>query len=262
MESALEEIEFLALSPNRVEALRHLVEEPRTRRELVELTGASQPTVGRILQDFEDRSWVTHDGGTYRASVTGKLVSSGFGDLVEILETDAELRPVVRWLPAEAITFDLDRLTVANVTAPSRVRPNAPVTRVIDLLGDASSVRIVSYAFNEQSLETIAERTAAGDQRFEGVFSSGAIDAIADDSQLRRRLRELLAAGGVTLRITDQAIPVAATIADAVVHLFLRNDQGVLQASIDWDDPAVCSWANDLFERHWESAEPLTVDRL
>lgn len=262
MESALEEIEFLALSPNRVAALHHLTEEPHTRRELVELTGASQPTLGRILSDFEDRAWIERDGSTYRATVTGRLVSRGFSDLVEILETDVELRPIVRWLPAEAITFDLSHLTAATVTTPSRVRPNAPVTRALDLVGDAQEVRIVSYAFNEQSLEVIAERTETGDQRFEGVFSASAIDALADDSQLRERLRDLLTSEEASIRIADESIPVAMTVADSVVHLFLRDDSGILRASIDVDEPEVYAWATDLFGKYWESAEPLTVGQL
>jgi predicted transcriptional regulator len=262
MDEALEEIEFLALSPNRVAVLRHLAAEPHTRRELVDLTGASQPTLGRVLSDFEERAWIERDGSTYRATVTGRLVSRGFDDLVEIIETDADLRPVVRWLPAEAITFDLAHLTAATVTTPSRVRPNAPVTRALDLIREASTVRIVSYAFNEQSLEVVAERTAAGDQRFEGVFSASAIDALADDSQLRARLRELLTADGASIRIVDDPVPVAMTLAGSVVHLFLRDDSGVLRASVDVDEPEVREWATDLFERYWDRAEPLTVDQL
>lgn len=262
MESALEEIEFLSLSPNRVVVLDALADSTHTRRELVELTEASQPTVGRILQDFEERDWIERDGSAYRATVTGKLVSRGFGDLIEILETDAELRPVVRWLPADAITFGLTHLTTATITTPTRVRPNAPVQRALDLLRDASTVRVVSYAFNEQSLAAVAERTAAGDQRFEGVFSTSAIDALADDSELSRQLRELLAAEDAEVRIADDSIPVAATIADSVVHLFLRDDTGILQAAIDIDEPEVLAWATDLFDRYWDAAEPLTVDQL
>ena len=262
MESALEEIEFLALSPNRVRALGLLTEEPRTRRELVELTDASQPTLGRILHDFEDRSWIRRDGSTYSVTVTGELVSRGFQSLVDIFETDLELRPVVRWLPADTVTFDIEHLTEATVTTPSRVRPNAPVKRVLDLLDDASEVRVVSYAFNEQSLERIADRTAAGDQRFRGVFSSGAIDAIAGDSALRTQLRTLLTADDASIRIADDNVPVAATIADSVVHLFLRDDNGILQAALDIDEPEVTSWATSLFERYWDDAEPLSIDQL
>jgi predicted transcriptional regulator len=262
MESALEEIEFLALSSNRVTALRLLAERPRTRRELVESTDASQPTLGRILADFEERAWIERDGSTYRATVTGRLVSQGFDDLVEILAADAELRPIVRWLPDEAITFDLTHLTDATIVTPSRVRPNAPVKRALDIVGDASRVRIVSYAFNEQSLEVIAERTAAGDQTFEGVFSTSAIGALADESQLRARLRELLTADGASIRITDEPVPVAMTLADGVVQLFLRDDSGVLRAAVDVDEPAVSRWATDLFERYWDAAEPLSVGQL
>lgn len=262
MESALEEIEFLALSPNRVQALDLLTEEPRTRRELVELTEASQPTLGRILHDFEERSWIRRDGSTYTATLTGELVARGFGELVDIVETDLELRPIVRWLPEDTVTFDLEHLTAATVTTPSRVRPNAPVKRVLDLLDDANRVRVVSYAFNEQSLERIAAQAGSGHQQFEGVFSSSAIDAIADDSALRTQLRALLTADDASIRIADEPIPVAATITDSVVHLFLRDDNGILQASLDIDDPEVHSWATSLFERYWDDAEPLTVGQL
>ncbi|SEO45151.1 Predicted transcriptional regulator, contains HTH domain [Halogranum amylolyticum] len=262
MESALSEIEFLALSPNRVETLRLLADRPHTRRELVAETGASQPTVGRILGDFEERSWVVRDGGEYRTTATGTLVAQGFDDLLSIVDTEEKLRPVVRWLPTDAIGFDLERLADATITTPSQVRPNAPVKRALDLLGDAEEVRIFSYAFNEQSLDVITDRTAAGQQRFEGVFSSSAIDAIADDSRLRQQLHELLTAEHASIRITDEEIPVAATVADSVVHLFLRDDRGLLQASLDVDDPAVLAWADETFARYWETATPLDPEQL
>ncbi|MFC5368849.1 helix-turn-helix transcriptional regulator [Salinirubrum litoreum] len=262
MESALEEIEFLALSPNRVETLRLLAESAHTRRELVEATGASQPTLGRILSDFEERSWVERDGSDYRATVTGRLVSRGFDDLLDVLAADTDLRPVVEWLPGDAITFDLRHLTDATITTPSRVRPNAPVQRAVDLLSDAERVRVVSYALNEQSLDVIADRTAAGEQTFEGVVSAAAVDALADDSQLRGRLRDLLGAQGAEMRVVDDPIPVAATVADDVVHLFLRDDAGILRASLDVASPAVRTWADDLFDRYWADADPLTVDQV
>lgn len=262
MESALEEIEFLALSPNRVDALTLLADQPRTRRELVELTGASQPTLGRILGDFEDRTWIARENSEYAATATGRLVAKGFGELLEIVETEEKLRTVVRWLPTDAMTFDLRHLSEATITTPSQVRPNAPVKRALELLRAADDVRIFSYAFNEQSLGVINEQTATGDQRFRGVFSSRAIDALADDSQLRRRLQALLASEQADIRITDETIPLAVTIVDESVHLFLRDDNGILQASIDVDDTAVRSWADELFEQYWLTATPLGVESL
>ena len=132
METSLAEVEFLALSENRVEVLRLLAEGARDRSELAAETGASQATLGRILRDFEERSWVERRGGEYTATATGRLVSRGFTDLLDILATERELRGVVEYLPAEELTFDLRHLSDATVTVPSgtRVGPSgAAVTR-------------------------------------------------------------------------------------------------------------------------------------
>jgi len=119
MESALEEIEFLALSANRVEVLGPLAEGRHTRNELATATGASQATLGRILGDFKDRSWIRHDGSEYVATATGRLVAEGFTDLQEILETEGKkLRDIVDYLPTHAMDFDLRRLSDATITVP------------------------------------------------------------------------------------------------------------------------------------------------
>ncbi|KTG11179.1 IclR family transcriptional regulator [Haloprofundus marisrubri] len=262
MESALEDIEFLALSANRVEVLDAVSSQPHTRRELEERTGASQPTLGRILHDFEDRNWVEQSGREYAATPTGRLVGAGFSDLREIVETEQRLRRVANWLPTETMTFDLRRLRDATITTPTQTRPNAPVQRVLELLRDAERVEIVSHAFNEQSMDVVRRRVDDGQQTFEGVFSASAIDAIADDSTLRERLRELLDLPGADLRIVDDEVPVAVTVADDVVHLFLRDDDGLLQASVDTDDETVVSWAHDVHERYWNAARALDAADL
>lgn len=257
MESALEEIEFLALSSNRVEVLRLLSEGPQTRSGLATDTGASQATLGRILGDFEERSWVRREGGEYVATATGRLVSKGFTDLLEILETEGELRDIVRYLPTQAMEFDLRHLADATITVPSETRPNAPVQRVLELLDDADEVRAFSHAFNEQSLTLIQERTTAGEQTFEAVLSRNAVTALAEDSTLRRRLESLLDAEGAEIRAREDDIPLAVTIVDDVVHVLVRDENGVLRASVDTDDETVRSWAHDTFEEYWRTASPL-----
>jgi predicted transcriptional regulator len=262
MESAIEEIEFLALSPNRVRVLELLAEQDRTRRELSERTDASQPTLGRILRDFQDRAWITRDGSDYRATATGRLVADGFTDLVDIVETERKLRDVVTWLPADALGFDLRHLSDATITVPSRTRPNAPVQRILELLGDADRTLIFSHAFNEQSLEVIQRAVREGTQTFRGVISPAAIDALAGDSRLRESLQELIAAENATVRLSDDEIPLAATVADDVIHLLLRDENGILRASVDTDDPAVLAWAEETHERYWERSSPLDETTL
>ena len=257
MESALAEIEFLTLSANRIAVLEALAEEPHTRSDLAEATGASQPTIGRILRDFEERRWITRTEREYEATATGRLVAAGLTDLLAILETEEKLRPVMAWLPADVMTFDLRRLHDATITVPSRTRPNAPVQRALEMLREAEGVRACSHAFNEQSLAVIRKQVIGGRQTFEGVFSRTAIAALAEDDSLDTQLRELASSNGAAIRIHPEEIPIAITIADDQVHLMLRDDDGVLQAAIDTDDPEVLSWARSVHESYWSEAKPL-----
>lgn len=262
MDRALAEIEFLALSANRVAVLNAVAERAHSRGELGEVTGASQATLGRILTDFEERAWVERGPDGYVATATGRLVADGFTDLVDVVETEQRLRPVVSSLPTAELSFDLRRLDDATVTVPTETRPNAPVTRLLDLLGSADEVRVFSHAFNEGSLRTVQERVTAGGGSFAGVFSGSAIDALADDAALRRRLAALLAADGADVYRLDSEVPLAVTVADDVVHLLVRDADGLLRASVDTDDPVVHDWALERFASYRETATRLDRGEL
>ena len=144
MEETLAEIEFLALSPNRVTVLESLAGGPRTRSELAEETGASQATLGRILGDFEDRDWVARTDGAYAATATGRLVAEGFRELLDVMATERDLRDVVAYLPTEAMDFDLRHLADATIVTPTETRPNAPLQRLLALMRRADSVTAFS----------------------------------------------------------------------------------------------------------------------
>ncbi|MCU4742887.1 DUF1724 domain-containing protein [Halobacteria archaeon AArc-m2/3/4] len=264
MDPALEEIEFLALSANRVAVLDALREGTHSRRDLEEITGASQPTLGRILRDFDERNWITRSDEGYEATATGQLVATGMTDLTEIVTTELKLRDVVRWLPTDELDVDLLALRDATITVPTQTRPSAPVRRTTDLLRTADEVRIVSYAFNERSLEIVHRRTLEDGRAFEGVFSAAAIEALADDDLLRGRLRELVDSERAEIRVHDgpDPIPLAVTITEDVAQLLLRDDDGVLQAALDAEDPRVLSWAREVHERYWADGRPLEASDL
>lgn len=262
MESILEEIEFLARSANRVAVLNELTDDNYTRRELAELTNASQPTLGRVLRDLTERKWITYEGQGYTATATGCLVAEGFTDLQDIMETEMGLREVVDWLPTEAMEFDLRRLTDANITVPSQTRPGAPVQRVLELLRSSDHVWIVSHAFNEQSLSVIHRQAVDGTQTFRGVLSPDAVDAIARDPTLRQQLQDLIACEGAEIRRYTDEIPVAVTITDDLVHLLLRDDDGLLRAALDTDNERVLSWARAIHEQYWRDSSTLDAEAL
>lgn len=261
MDRVLDDIEFLARSANRVDVLRLVGDGPYTRTELVTETGASQPTLGRILRDFEKRHWITRGPEGYETTATGQLVADGISDLCSILETEHTLRELVEWLPTEELGFDLRRLQGATVTVPTQTRPGAPVGRVIDLIDAANQVTVLSHAFNDRTLDAVADWVAAGGH-FEGVFSASAITPVTDDDALAGLLGQLVDAENATVRIYDGPVPLAVTLTDDVVSLLVRDDHGRLQAAVDTDDSEVHEWAQDTYSRYREQSRPLDVDSL
>lgn len=257
MEAPLEEIEFLARSQNRVEVLRLLAAEPHTRGSLGTATGASQATLGRILEDFADRSWVTHNGREYVATATGELVADGIAELVSVLETEGKLRDVVAFLPTEELDFDLRHLADATVTVPTRTRPSAPLRHVRDAIERADTLRAFSHTLNEQTLSTVHDQVTGGEYGFEAVLSRSALDALAADAQLWAQVRALSRHANATVRVAQSEIPVAALVADEAVYLLVRDEHGVLRASLSTGSAPVREWATDRFDRYWERATPL-----
>jgi len=256
MEATLEEIEFLALSPNRVMVLECLAEGRQTRSELAEVTGASQATLGRILGDFEDREWVTRADGAYAATATGRLVADGFRDLLDVMAAERELRDVVAYLPTDALDFDLRKLADANVVTPTETRPNAPIQRLLTLVREAESVTAFSHALNDQILGVVTDRL--DDQEFEAVLTRDAVDSLTEDERLRTRLRTVLDSASAGVRVADEEIPLAVTIADDVVNILVRDDRGVVQSSLDTADPAVREWAERRYEHYRVQSTPLS----
>ena len=260
MEETLAEIEFLALSENRVTVLDALAETPHSRSELADLTGASQATLGRILGDFEDRHWVQRAPEGYEATATGRLVAEEFADLLRVIDTERQLRGVVDYLPTDALDFDFRHLGDATITTPSETRPNAPLQRLLDLLGDADSVTAFSHAFNDQSLAAVADRL--DDIEFQAVLSPAAVDSLTADADLRGRFETVLAAETASVGVYAGEIPLAVTVVDDVVHILVRDDRGVLQAAVDTTNPEVREWAQRRFEHYRVQSDPLTAADL
>jgi predicted transcriptional regulator len=257
MTDPLEEIEFLARSPNRIRVLETLSNEPHTRQELQESVGASQPTLARILNDFDDRNWIEREGGTYETTHLGSFVASGFRSLLSVMETESQLRDVVDLLPMARFDFGLERLADARITTPTQADPGRPLNRAIELAAEAETHRIVSYVLNHEMLETVDQATTDGRQSFEGAVTADTIDVLRSEYDSWRRLRSLAGSEAASLRLTDREVPFAVGIADGTVYLFLRDEDGLLRALLESADPAVRSWAVDTVEQYRAAGEEL-----
>jgi predicted transcriptional regulator len=258
MDTTLSELEFLARSENRVQVLQLLATDSHTRGELGETTGASQATLGRILEDFRARSWVRREGEGYVTTATGQLLAEGLADMLTTLETERNLRDIVPYLPTSAQGFDLTQLADATITVPTQTRPTAPLQRVLERMRSADTLRAVSHTFNERSLGVITEQVTAGKQRFEGVFAEETIEPLAADEDAWSTLTTLAASDNAQLWTRSADVPLAATVSDGTVTLLLRDDDGLVQAALETERMAVREWVTDTVDRYKETATPFT----
>lgn len=259
MTEPLEDIEFLARSHHRVRALDALAGGPHSRRELRETTGASQPTMTRVLRDLEARGWVEHEDGRYAATPLGELVADGVDELVTAVETDHRLGDIVGWLPTDRLDVDLRRFHDATVTRPTQTDPSKPLKRALELTAGADDHRILSYALNRDMIDALHGATVEGTQTFRAVVPAETVAPLRDAATLWRRFRAVAEADGVTLRVAADPVPFAMGIADRTVYFFLRDDAEVLRAVVETTDATVHSWAERTFDAYWDDAGPLDI---
>ncbi|WP_246308037.1 helix-turn-helix transcriptional regulator [Halorarum salinum] len=173
----LDEIEFPARSDHRVEVIDALARQPSDRNDRRAATGASSPTVGRILDAFGDRRWIVRDGRTYELTRSGEFVAERFTDLREAMEMERRLRDVWRWLPRETVGFTVDLFADAVVSYPGPGYPYEPVERLTRLIGDTGRLRgFDSIMFKSINNETVCRAVLDG-MELEYVYSPIGLEA-------------------------------------------------------------------------------------
>lgn len=259
MDSAIEEIEFLARSDHRVGVMAALAEGPRENRELRAATEASPPTMSRILTDFEDRRWIVRDGPTYELTALGEFVADEFLSLRESMEIEGKLRDVWQWLPQEMAGFSADLFADAVVSYPGPRYPYEPVERLTQLIEGTSRLRgFDSIVYKSINNEAVCRAVLDG-MVLEYVYSPTALEGtVAWDPE---QVMAAAARDHCTVYVHD-ALPdgnrCGLGIVDDRAGICCHDaETGALTALIDTDAPEAREWAIDTFERVRREADPV-----
>lgn len=259
MDSSIEEIEFLASSAHRIGVLDVLGDGPADRSTLRSETGASSPTVGRVLSDFERRRWIAREGPVFELTPLGEFVFRHFFDLRDAMSIERKLRDVWRWLPREMEGFSVDLFADAVVSRPGPGYPYDPVERLTHLIQNTDRMRgfdtIVQKSINN---ETVCEAVLDG-MELEYVYSPVALQGTYAWNP--ERVMEAAACDNCTVYVHDN-LPdgdrCGLGIVDDRVGICCHDvDTGALICVIDTDDPDAREWAIATFERVREEARPV-----
>lgn len=264
MDSAIDDIDFLARSNHRVGVLEELTENPCDRADLRAATGASSPTMGRLLTDFEDRQWIVRNAHTYELTPLGEFVAERFFDLYEAMTTERKLRDVWQWLPREMEEFSVELFADAVVSYPGPGYPYKPVERIAILIEETSTMRgFGTLELKSANLKTMCGAVLNGTE-MEYVFSPEILETTFAWNP--KRIAEVAACENCTVLVHD-ALPdedrCGLSILDDRVAICCHDpDTNLLTAVVDTDAPAARSWAISVFERYLREATPVEPDSV
>lgn len=261
MELALEDVAFLARSPNRVRVLEELSIGARTRNDLERSTDASRVTLGRILSAFEERGWIVRQNRGYRMTPFGDLVLADFDELRKSVETARRFRGVARHLPADELDFDLRRLADADLVTATAADPLAVAREAARRMRDAADVRILAHAVTGDVLSNQREAAIERGQRSDVVLSTETYDAIAGDPEMRAAFADLLGSDRFEAHRYDGEIPFTIGIYDGqTVTIAFVDENAFPSAAAFSDDEAILEWADRCVDGYREDAERITLD--
>ncbi len=265
MDTTLEDIEFLSSSQHRVGVLDALIESPCDRRELRTLTGASSPTMGRVLTDLQTRHWITKEGRTYRLTDLGEFVANRLGEFRNAMDLERSLREVWPWLPHELENFSVELFSDVTVSRPGPGYPYQPVERITELVQDAGLMRGFGMVMLKSSNLEVFFARSLDDLRSDYVYPPEVFEQIFEwnPDAVLKAVRH----SNCTVWIHDD-LPLddrcgICLFDDHVSICCYDRETGALQATIDTGSPELVEWAESYYVRLRAEAEPFhDVDDL
>jgi len=259
MDSPLDEIEFLARSPHRVEVLDALAEQPHSRADLRALTGTSSSTIGRMLGEFESRNWIIRGGHQYTVTPLGGFVAAGMIDLVERMEIERTFRDVWQWLPTGVIGFDIELFVDAVVTVPEFGSPDRTVSRFVKLVEETETIRGFSPTTVNSDMEALF-RNAIDGMETELMWPADLTEAVLASHP--EQASAAIESGNLTV-LTNDDLPCSCAIFDDRIGLGgYDRETGIMRVAIDTDALEARRWAEALYDSYRRDARPLDPEAI
>ena len=259
MNSAIEEIEFIARSKYRVEVLTELAETGQDRADLRSATGAHASSISRVLAAFEERGWVDRRGSTYELTPLGEFVADRFGALRDAMETEGKLRDVWPWLPREMDGFSAELFEDAVVAYPGPGYPYEPLERVIHLVEESDAMWALGATVYKSAANEAFCRAALDGMEVEYVFPPAVLAATyAWNPEL---VAQVATSDHCTVLVHDD-LPDRTRCGidifdDRVAICCHDTETRALRAWVDTDAPEARDWAWSIFERYRREARPV-----
>lgn len=246
--------QFLSGSPDRINLLSHLQEQPGSPGELADALSISHRSIQRNLAQFVNREWAEKRDGAYHLTTLGALVTDEHAAYIATLDALEEFAAFYRYLPDREHAPDPAWLQGATLVEATPENPQAPVRQYVEAVREFDTERI-------RMLSPVLSRLfhdAHADLAFRGVHTELVMSAA-----LIQRARDLNPAEFdvvISVDVLDlyqhpDEIGIGLTLGDQRLLLGAYDGQGQLQACLDATNPDILAWAERLFERYRDRSE-------
>lgn len=263
----LEDVAFLARSSHRFGVLKTLADGPLTRPTLHEVTGISQPTLGRILGSFEGRNWVEQRRPEYALTPLGELLVEEFEDLLDTVETIQTLGDVVQQLPTDEMDFDIRTFADATVWTPEPGDTLSHIRRMEAVWFDADRRRLLGSTLGSASFEDRREQARRDFDRLqqievETIVSSAMLEQGMSDPEIRRMTHKHWDPEHMRAYLYDGPIPLILAIAGDTAMLAPTDENGIPTAVIETENETIRSWIETEMDEYREQSVELRVEDI
>lgn len=255
-DDALNDLAYLSRSKNRLQILRTLSKEALTRGELEDLTAISRTTVDRVVNELEERKWITRSpGGEYGTTPVGERIVTESTRFIGAIQAIRNLGDAVEWLPREELRIGLQHFRKATVRRPEPNAMNAPDTFATELMWEATRFACLvntppSLAFEEAMVDGVLD----GRLTTKHVITEGELGILRQDADRASRWQQYIQAGA-NLYCYHGQIPCNVLVIDETVLLLDREPEAA--EGIESTNQEARSWALELINEYQDKAERL-----
>ena len=255
MDTAIEELQFVSQSENRVKALIVLTEtEPITRDDLETRLDVSHRTVIRVVNTLTDRGYVQESDNGLRLTPFGAHLASRLDSFVADAEIALEFRPLLEHGPPLLREMDLAVLEDAELVVASESKPFAILDRLLDLRAEATRFREVAPGVEQKSLEQLAQRVRSDEEiDVEVIIPESASVAAESQPKYREDHATTLESDQVDIYVHPEPIRFAAGVVDDTAAIAVMRDGQPYAIAIS-DAPAMRTWVENVFEQYRNEA--------
>lgn len=233
--------------------LRALRSAPATPGDLTESVDLSRSTVHRALNSLEEHDLVERFDGEYYLTILGEVVAEEAAEFATQARAAMALEPFLNTIDMNGIP--VEHFVDARITRRKPRQPHASLQRIIDLVEESGSLRMLSTVISPIYVD-LGYREMTEGMNIEAVFDRQAIEIML--TQYGDKAYETVTTGRFDLYAHD-GLPFELFIFDEKMGMAAHDENGIAQVLVESEAEPAIDWAEDLYARHLAEADPLTL---